>query len=296
MQHKQGSISVIVLAIGMILLLAVQLFVFSMSRAYLRQTEEVQNWQLRALVQSFMMTVSKKELPAGKKIWLQAELYPGKLLTDVSSTVQYSRDRSIRYLEISAENQQSSHRLKQVMFTLDNKYIKMAQKYGIISGKKIIGAGFLPDNVLYTGNEEVVLPAASYFALWSINELPADTVRTIGLCRRFYYIADYNGLSFAQGMQVSGSALIAADGTITFHSGCSFAEPVIFITDKKIIIEDNVQLDNVLLLAANDIVIGRGCKINGIIISADNIIFQGPLDFSQDEKMVARFSSVYYII
>lgn len=296
MQHKQGSMSVIVLAVGMILLLTVQLGVFSVSKAYTRQVESVQHWQLRTLAQSFMDVLSKKELPAGKKLWLQAVLYPGRLLTDVTSTVQYSEDMSIRYLEISAENQQSHHRLKQVAFTLDNKYIQMAQKYGIISGKKVTGAGFLPANVLYTGNEEVVLPAACYFAPWSINELPADTVRTIGLCRRFYYIDDYNGLSFAQGMQVSGSALIAADGTITFHSGCSFAEPVIFITDKKIIIEDNVQLDNILLLAGDDIVVGSGCRINGIIISAGNIIFQGPLDFSQDEKMVARFSSVYYII
>lgn len=296
MKHSRGSISLAGLVTGIILLLAVQLLVLKAGKEYTRQTEYIQSWQLRTLAQSFIAQISQKDLPAGEKLWLQETLYPGNLMTEVISIVKYSNDKSIRYLEICAENKHDRQILKQVSFTLDKRYLKMAQKYGIISGQKITGTGFLPANALYTGKEEVVLPAARYFEPWSINELPAETLKMIGLCRRFYYIDDYNGLAFAAGTKISGSGLIAAEGSITIHSGCSMAEPVILISDKKIFIEDNVRLDNILLLAKNGIVIGSGCRINGIIISEGNIIFQGPVLFSRDENMVARFSSVYYII
>lgn len=280
----------------MILLLAVQLFIFSTGKEYNKQAEYIQSWQLRILAQSVMKQISSSELTSGSRLWLRETLYPGRLMTDVVSRVRYSDDGSVRYLEVCAENQHGSHSLKQVSFTLDKKYIDMAQKYGIISGKKITGTGFLPEQVLYTGNEEVVLPAARCFEQWSISELPMESLKMLGLCKRTYYIHDYNGLAFDAGMQVCGSGLIAADGNIILHSGCSFAEPVILIADKKIIVEDNVRLDNILLLAKQGIAVGSGCYINGIIISEGDITFQGPVDFSQDESMVARFSSVYYII
>lgn len=294
--NSRGSAAVILLVTGLIILFITQLFVLYTAREYEKQAAYLHSSQLRLLARSWMTALSGKEVPPGEKIWLQTVLYPGRVTAQVSSNTACSRDETVKYLEISAKSPSEEHKIRQVSFVLNDSYRDMAQKYAVISGKNITGTEFLPDGVLYTSNKEVSLPAPYDLSPWSINELPAEILRQEGLGRRFYYIDDYNGFTFAAGMEVCGSGLIAADGKITVGSGCRIAGPLILIAAGKITVQDDCCLDNVLLLSKKSIVIGRDCRINGVMISEGDIEFMSDVDFTHDEKMVALFSSVYYII
>ncbi len=295
MQRKRGSVSLSLLITGMLLLLAAQLFYLYAGREYEKHQQQIRAEQLRLLCFSAMENLAEESCRDGNKVFT-ASFYLGDAAAAVSSKVKISEDQCVRYTEITAECGELRQRLRQAYFSLPESVQQQARACGIISGASVIGAEFLPPETLYAGGREVMFPAAEAFAYQAIGELPMETLRLDGLSRRFYYLDDYRGLSFTGGMKVAGSGLIAAQGTISVADGCEFTDQIVLLSEKQIIIGDNVRMPQALLLSRKGIRVGRGCSIGGVLLSGGNIEFTDTVSFSHHEGLVAGFSSFYYIL
>lgn len=295
-RHNSGDVSVVLLVIVLVLLLAGQLVIVYLTEEYEKQVSDLHNIQLRRLCLTAAEKIAEQDLPAGEQQWLTTRLFPGNNEVKLYSKTMYNAEKTVRYLEVCALSSTDKHKLRQVAFVPDNSIGKLAQSYGVIAGREVIGKEFLPAGTAYASNGEVKVPAVYDFEPWSINELPMNTISLLGLCRRFYYVEDYHGVNFNYGMKIAGSGLIAAEGNIVINAECDFQQPVVLISARKIIIEDNVRLPDCLLIAASGIEIGSGCKISGVLVSKGNIELYGPVDFTFNSAAAQGFTSIFYII
>lgn len=295
-RHNKGNVSVVLLVIVLVLLLTGQLTMIYLNNEYEKQVKYINGAQLRNLCLTAAEKISGQKLLPGQHQWLNAKIYPGNSEVILYSKTMYNAEQTIRYLEVCAENNTDAYKLRQVSFTPDSSIGKLAQSYGVIAGKEVTGREFLPAGTAYTSNGEVKVPAIYDFERWSINELPMNTINLLGLCRRFYYVEDYQGINFNYGMEILGSGLIAAEGSIVINSDCRFQQPVVLISARKIIIEDNVSLPDCFLVAASDIEVGSNCSISGVLVSKGNIKFYGPVDFSFNPAAAKGFTSIFFII
>lgn len=293
MNHSKGSVSLFLLLAAVILLLIGQLVVHYVLGEYKKQTEYIHNMQLRALCISAAESFAEK---TPEQYVFKTVFYPGNSEARLHLKNTFSSDGNICCTEVNASSTNAEQKVKRIKVTFDDTIKNMAQNYGVISSKDILGKEYLPAGILYTSNHEVILPAARSFEPWGINDLNMNTICLIGLCQRIYFSNDYQGIRVPAGSKIKGNGLIAAEGSITLSRGCKLVDEAVLISDGKIIIEDNAELTNVLLLAGAGITVGKNCKIKGIAVSGGNIEFLGPVDFAYDGEVMQDFTSIYYII
>lgn len=291
-----GSVSLSVLAAAVILLLIAQLFYLAAGREYARQLHYLRSEQLKLLCVSALAKLSASQPAAGQRQLMNAELYPGPVQALVTAKMEQMADGCVKYLQVTAVCGDETQCLRRSFFALPPEMQQLGRQYRIISSRAVKGSAFLPAGTLYTGTGKINFPKAGAFARQAINELPMDTLRFNGLCRRFYYLSDYHGLTFESGMKIFGEALLAAEGNIIINNGCQFTDRIILLSEEQIIIGDNVRMPQALLLARKGIRIGNNCFLGGALFSEGEIEFTAPVDFVQYENFVAQFSSVYYII
>lgn len=299
MTNNRGSISLSLLIICFILVLLSQLLLVFCLKQQDYYFTFVRDYQLRFLCNSIFQKQKTKIWPAGEYLWYKGNLLPDNTPVTVMGKSVYSADGLINYLAVSAQtaNQTSAvQQCKQLCLNISSNQQQFADRY-VLASKTIKGTEYLPkDKQIYIQiqQEEVVMPKVDFLYGKCINNASKENIERDGLSGRFYYCKteDFN---LPENKDIYGSSLIANSRHINIGSNSKILERTVFISDSgNIRIGKNVLLQQTLLMAAGDVIIEEGCKINGLII-ANRIILLGTSEFSTDVNVVAPLTSVAFI-
>ncbi len=302
MNSKRGNISIALLIIGLFLVTVAQLAMVYVQRNFQFQEEYWRGRQLRLLCSSAMEALAEKDLPEGSAVFVEAQLQPGNIPVEVTTNVEFSKDRLFKSLEVKAQAAELAHCLRNLQFQLSEEALAQAQQYMLISGKEVLGTEYLSDDGLYTRVEEVAIPQIDFLknttvAKRSISDLGMEDVKLYGLDKRFYYLNNASTpLTFTKNLKVYGTAVIATEGSVIIDEGCQFFDKVIFLCKGNITIKQGVKLPQALLIAYGKVSVGTDCEIGGVIFSDGSIELLGASRLTHDANVVARFASAFYIL
>lgn len=312
MQERQscrGSVYLAVLCGCLFLTVLGQLALLYAGHSYEKALSFYRTYQLRLLAESALTacdSLSDALGDSGELELARVVLQPGSRQAIVTLRQNVSSDDCFRQLAAQAEladadsisaSEVGSQLLQRLELTLPPSVQELAAAYGLVCSGSLSGAEYLSEGALYASGREVCLPQTDFLAGRAVSTLSADEVADIGLVRHFYYLTDGGTYTFAAGQRVWGSAVVAvaANTVLSLGEGCSFRDRVIFICCGPMKIGANVTLAQALIIAGGKVTIGSGCQINGVILSGGNIEIKGPLALTQDETVVAPFSSVNFI-
>ncbi len=294
-KRREGSAAVAVLLTGIFLAAAAQLAAWYCSIDYAATVACLRGFQLRSLCASYIKMLGANGLGAEAAGEMQLVLQPGNVPATLRTQVLYNNDGLLRLLKVTASAADADYVLNQLSFSLPAEDVSVGSSYALVSAQAISGTEYVPAGT-YTSQASISLPKVDYFKSWSMSGLTMDTLRTIGLCGRAYYIESSSDLKITAGMKIYGGGIIAANGNIVVGKNCRFLERVVLLSTRGIVLEEGAQLPQATLLAHGKITIGSGCTFGGVALAGSNIEINGNCTITHLPELLQPYVSVYYII
>ncbi len=290
-----GSAATALLITGLFLAGAAQLAAWYCAGEYAASAAYLRGYQLRSLCASYMEMLGGGNAAAAGET-MQVVLQPGSVAATVRSEVRYNGDSMLRLLKVTATSGSDEYVLNQTVFSLPERDMDLGRSYALLSAREVSGTEYLPAGTAYLSRQEVILPRADYFKTWSMSGLNMETLSTIGLCGRPYYLESNSDLKISANTKIYGGGIIAANGNIVIGRNCRFSERVILLSTRGITLENGVNIPEGLLLAHGKITIGSGCTLGGAALAGGNIEINGQLHLTHKPEIFRPYVSVLYII
>lgn len=302
MKTNRGSISLLTLLICSFLATSSLIFSYFLQHEYQQHLTFLRSQQLQLLGTSALEFLQKQEaMPTADSILLTTTLYPHAVPATLSYAKLQGRDGQIIQHKLLARCQAIRHILSYHSFTLHPDNLELAQSYGIISAKKVVGAEYLPEGRTYTSNREFIFPQTSFLTNNSVT-LDVAEVRLNGFDGLLHYTPSINQTLTIQynsssNKKIHGPGIIIAKGSIVIKKNTILPDSLILISEAgTITLEENVTLGKALLFSHGAMTIGAGCQVNGLVFANNSVLINGPISFTKDIESVARFISTSSIV
>lgn len=298
MARQRGSMGLLLLVVMLVVAMLVNLVLPAALREQKCEQEAALSSKLRLLCGSAMDCLWEQRPPQGMAQVLEGVLEPGAEPVTVSCRSLWSADELIYCLETEAllpNHAGAVQGLRRLEFNLPTVFQTWAGQYALVAQKPLQGAEYLTTEGIYTSNEEVIFPQASFLQGKGSSVLTPKHLQTDGLGAIFYYIPQSSVLELPTG-NIAGSGVIINRGRIAIPAGARFYDRVLLMSEAGgITIGKNAQLDKALLIAYGTVTVEAGCVVNGLI-AANRIILKGASSFTADADVVAPFASAVTIM
>lgn len=294
MNDTKGSLGLFVLLAGFVLSIIVQQSSVYFNYLLGYQEDYLTKQQLNLLSGSAMGVIAaKNELPVGEKILFEKELLPGKQRIILKQNVINSDDNCFSMLSVHASVRSGAEKeIQQVRYRLDENMQALAKDYVLLSPSLVQQNG-ADGTIMYkqANKGEVILPSISFLSGKSMVSMASIT--EYGWGNLPYYMSS---ISLAQKGNISGSPLLASKGSITVSGSTTdkitYLDNIILIANDNVTIGKNVCFNNVLIIAGKDVSIDAGCEIKGTVFAKNRITIKGPATFSKASQSIYEFRSL----
>ena len=297
MSRSRGSVLLITLASGLVLLTLSLLCMHYLWRNAQRESEYIRRAQVRNVVYGEMAKLIDAD-PDGAMSDSQnvGVLHPGGVPLTLTKEVRYTDDSVFRICEVGAKSGDYGFTMNQMTFTPSAKVQERA-------GNEI----FTASNNFSTTTKKY-LPAESssgtHFTTMNTFDLQNDhrryesqdmqTFRRLGFGSMIY--ACNGNLTFPKD-RFCGDGMFIVNGTLTFSEGAEFTGRTVFLVQVggSVTISKNVKMADALILSSGTISVAAGCDLTGHFRSNAAIKIDGKGTFTTCADAGRPFHSVAYV-
>lgn len=295
--NNRGSIGLVCLLITTLLLLLCQSLYAMLAADYQYIKSYVRQRQVVYAVTSGIQVLER--LSAGSSTDLSLNLLenlpPDELLHIDLNTYQQN---GVQWLVAKGSIAEMEIVMVQGLFTLpDNKsnlynYCLVSNIFNIDPTASVEAAGIC--NYQSQGNGSFVNWDIAAYARYAF--LPPDKDGwQAGLGKNVFADPSGASLSLPANRSLRGSAVFTSYGDITIGAGSSYPDGMQFIANGNIIVESNVRLDKVFILAGNSVKISRGSLVTGKVFARRGIVIESKAQVKDVPAANLRLSTDKYL-
>lgn len=155
-------------------------------------------------------------------------------------------------------------------------YDLVSKQFNIAVGANVENAQRL--NYASTGGEFLRVNTANYARHAFV--MPTGELWSSGVGRNIYYDNQNSNVHLVNTIEVKGSSAFVSEGSIYVGAGSKYRELTHFIANGNVVVEPNVQLDRVVIVAGAAVKLSRGSRVQGKIIARNGIIIESGAKFS----------------
>lgn len=298
MSRSRGSVLLITLASGLVLLTLSLLCMHYLWRNAQRESEYIRRAQVRNVVYGEMAKMMESD-PDGALTDSQnvGVLHPGGVPLTLTKEVRYTDDSVFRICEVGARAGDYGFTMNQMTFTPSakvqeragneifsayNSFNTTTKKY--IPAESSTGSHFNPINTFdleedyrYYGSEDMT------------------TFRRLGFGGLIYSCK--GNLTFPKDTFPGDAMFVIDHGTLTISEGAVFTGRTVFLVQNSasVSIGKNVKMADAFILSSGAITIGAGCDLTGHFRSNTSVSISGSGSFHSRADAGRPFHSVAYV-
>lgn len=297
MSRSRGSVLLITLASGLVLLTLSLLCMHYLWRNAQRESEYVRWAQVRNVVYGEMAKLidadPDRAMSDSQNVGV---LHPGGVPLTLTKEVRFTGDTVFRICEVGAKAGDYGFTMNQMTFTPSAKVQERA-------GKEI----FTASNPFSTTSKKYI-PAESssgtHFTTMNTFDWDDDyrryesqnmqTFRRLGFESKIYVC---NGnLTFPKD-KFCGDGMFIVNGTLTFSEGAEFTGRTVFLVQVggSVTISRNVKMADAFILSSGTITVAAGCDLTGHFRSNNSVNISGSGSFHSRADAGRPFHSVAYV-
>lgn len=266
------------------------------------QQEYIRQRQITALGTDLMLKTLEQEDKAklSTKILPTVLLYPGAERVTARIDIENSTTVPLQAINVIVKGKDYAWQMEHLCLEPPGGKNHSLYNNLIYSEKEIKGElpmDLLPDNYPLPG----IMPTIDIKGYLRYKSMPlpeAAALRNVGLLSRIY--ANDSGVSSGayvidKNTFIHGSGVLYSGNPLEIRSGCTSSGKLWLICNDKIVIGDNVNLEQVFLFAQGPIYIGQNVSICGIIISTGKIEIGEGFAMRGDKSVLEEFSTSCYM-
>lgn len=297
MSRNRGSVLLITLASGLVLLTLSLLCMHYLWRNAQRESEYIRRAQVRNVVYGEMAKLMEAD-PDGALADSQnvGALHPGGVPLTLTKEVRYTDDSVFRICEVGAKAGDYGFTMNQMTFTPSAKVQERA-------GNEIFSAynSFNTTTKKYIPAES---STGSHFNVINTFDLQNDhrnyetqdmqTFRRLGFGSMIY--ACNGNLTFPKD-RFCGDGMFIVNGTLTFSEGAEFTGRTVFLVQGSgsVTISKNVKMADAFIMSEGAITVATGCELTGHFRSNTSVSISGKGTFTSRADAGRPFHSVAYV-
>lgn len=295
MHSSKGSFSLVYLVVIIYLTLFAQLMLQHLKNDYERSYTYVQGLQQRRLCGSVINWLVTNQKGPGT-LHFTYTFPPSKDVALVEGEHSVSSDAFFDYYYAQVQLGNNNQKLYRLGFYPSQELKNYGQQYMFISKYTPTGTNYLNDSTLYTSMGSFSMPSLSFLSDKASTTLDMQAIHENGFSNNIVYLQQATTLTYlSTAKQTKGNSLIACTRSITLQKNFRATDRIVLISNESITLQENVNLANALIIAKGNVVIGKGCRINGAVFSSSTIKFQGSGTFTKDTSVVADYVSALNI-
>ncbi|MBQ0108268.1 MAG: hypothetical protein KBS34_04030 [Phascolarctobacterium sp.] len=297
MNRSRGSVLLITLASGLVLLTLSLLCMHYLWRNAQRESEYIRRAQVRNVVYGEMAKMMESD-PDGAMTDSQnvGVLHPGGVPLTLTKEVRFIGNNFFRICEVGAKAGDYGFTMNQMTFTPSDKVQERA-------GNEIFSAynSFNTTTKKYIPAES---STGSHFNVINTFDLQNDhrnyETQDMQIFRRLGFgsmIYACNGnLTFPKD-RFCGDGMFIVNGTLTFSEGAEFTGRTVFLVQGSgsVTISRNVKMADVLILSSGTITVAAGCDLTGHFRSNTSVNISGKGTFTSRVDAGRPFYSFAYV-
>ncbi len=277
------------------LLMLAHLVLLHVQKDYQRTLEQIQALRERNLCQNVAEWMVKQAQPPAK-LEFSSIFQPGAVPVAVEASQEQSSDNVFTKLNVNVKSKFSQQSLNRWQFSPSGEHQLLGAQHMFISKYQPEGASYISDSHLYTSTGSPALPEISFLNGKAHTSLDMEELHEYGFDSNFIYLTSSKTITYKTTAKTTkGNGLIACTSGLTLEKNFTHQGRLILISNASITIGDNVKLPNALLIAKNNVNIGTGCTIKGVIFAGNKIKITGKGNFTHDASAVASYASPFYI-
>lgn len=299
MTRSRGSVLLITLASGLVLLTLSLPCLHYLWRNALRQSEYIRWAQVRMLTYGEMAQLINSE-PDGvlTESHNVGVLQPGGAPVTLHKEVRFTEDNVFRLCEAGARTDDYSFVMNQMTFTPS---VKVQERAGSEIFSSLGGFGSTPKNYY----KDLPTSTGSHFNPINTFDLEKDYRRYESDDMTIFRQLGFGGLIYSCKGNLTfpedeflGDAMFVIDkGTLTISEGARFTGRTVFLVQNSasVSIGKNVKMADAFILCSGNIDIGAGCELTGHFRSNTTIKINGKGTFNLKTDAGRPFHSVAYV-
>ena len=299
MSRSRGSVLLITLASGLVLLTLSLLCMHYLWRNAQRESEYVRRAQVRNVVYGEMAKLMDAD-PDGAMTDSQnvGVLHPGGVPLTLNKEVRYIGNNFFRICEVGAKAGDYSFTMNQIsflpsakvqeragneVFTASNNFSTTTKRY--LPAESSSGTHFnrIEDEHLGEFKGECREYETS----------DMNTFQRLGFGSNIYYCS---GNFTLPGKTFTGSAMFIVNGNLTISAGAEFSDRTVFwVEPGSVTINKNVKMADAFIMSEGTITVATGCDLTGHFRSNNSVNISGSGSFHSRADAGRPFHSVAYV-
>ena len=294
MHTSKGNISLVFLAGVLFLTLFAQTILIHIRSDYQATHSYAQGLQLRQLCRSLAQWWISSA-PDSSELEYQLQLQEGQREIALTGSRSSSEDGCFKYELITAADASQKQTLKRYYFSPTLTQQSLGEEYMFISRSTPTGAEYLSSGNLYTSSGSFSLPQINFLS-GKASALNIASLHEYGFAGDMLYNSNAISLTYlSTAKNTLGDGLVTCNSNVTIKKSFNAAGRLIIISRGSVVIEDYVKLNKVLIMTSNNVTIGKGCVISGVIFAGGRISLNGSGTFKHDPTAVASYESAFLI-
>ena len=295
MKARSGGCSLILLLGMLYLLMLGHLILLHVKNDFQRTVEQIQGLRERQLCSSLATWLLNQQEPP-PSLSFTTSFMPGAVQVNVQASQSQSSDNAFSKLNVQVTSKFSQQNLNRWQFSPSSEHQLLGAQYMFISKYQPEGASYISDSKLYTSTGSPALPDISFLNGKAHTSLDMEELHDYGFDSNFIYLTSSKTITYKTTAKTTkGNGLIACTSGITLDKNFTHSGRLILISNASITIGDSVKLPNALIIAKNNVTIGTGCTLKGVIFAGNKIKILGKGNFTHDASAVASYASAFYI-
>ncbi len=302
LNNCRGSVSIVVLLLSIILVGIVEALYHSVCNEVTAANEVIKRRQLQAaaadVLDCSLELEQRGELQTDLVI-AETTLYPeGETLT-IETLLQKDEVLPGRLLKVVAATTGNTIALTEICLQAPLGEKKSFYNNTMTAGGEITGTVRAADAsaiVDEAGNILAGLDISAYKKWRRYDFLTKEEYQQTGFGRGVYYNDDIYGVTIPSLMpEVNGDAFLLAEKNVTIESDLHLPGRITLVVGGNLKLGDNVHLEQALVVVKNNLQIGRGCIIKGIVVAGGNIIIEEEVDLQRNENVLKPYFTAKYL-
>ncbi len=270
------------------------LILLHVKKDYQQTVEQIQGLRERQLCSSLATWLQNQEEPP-PNLCFTTSFRPGAIQAKVQASHSQSSDKAFSKFNVQVTSKYSHQSLNRWQFIPSNEHQLLGAQYMFIT-KALEGTSYISDSKLYTSIGSPMLPEISFLNGKAHTKLDMEELHNYGLDSNFVYLTSSKTITYQNTAKTTrGNGLIACTSGITLEKNFTHNGRLILISNASITIGDSVKLPNALIIAKNNVTIGTGCTLKGVVFAGNKIKILGKGNFTHDASAVASYASAFYI-
>lgn len=294
MRRRSGSVLLLILAAGLVLLTLGLLFSYYFARNVQRENDYVIGAQLRTGVYGSMRELMESDPDTEMQTTQDmGVLYPSQRTMTLTKQVLFSTEKNFRVCRVGA------HAGDKQFVMVQHAFIPNAKVQERAGNEVFTASNDFKTNTIKNMNGassssgvRFAVPEKLENYCWSVDSSAIAEFKRVGFSRKIYYVK--GDFSFPAGTY-SGDGMFIVDGNLTFAARSIFNGRTIFLVSGNTTISSNVTMDDVFILSEGSIGISSGCNLTGHFRTNMGVNINGKGTFATRTDAGRPFYSVAYV-